>query len=99
MAYHLPDTEAQKDPIDRLPRHVTIEESHGDTVQSDPEPLYHRTVSHQSIQVEARIPTEFRTLSIHVDTKTDVDPTSKDNARRGNNVKGMFYVVILSSLS
>lgn len=83
-----PDIEAQKD-TDRLPRHVTIEESHGGLAQQVSGTPYRRTTSRQTIEVEARIPTEFRTLSIHVDTKTNLDLSGNgDNSRGGNNVKG-----------
>ena len=88
LAVTNPDIEAQKE-SDRLPRHVTIEESHGVLAQQVVGAPYRRTTSRQTIEVEARIPTEFRTLSIHVDTKTNLDlPGNGDTSRGGNNVKG-----------
>ncbi|RPD63077.1 sodium-potassium ATPase [Lentinus tigrinus ALCF2SS1-6] len=52
------DFEAQAEKLTRFPRHVTIEEQ-GDSPSR-----------HPSIEGAARFPSEFRTLSVHVETRT-----------------------------
>ena len=52
------DLEAQNEKLARFPRHVTIDER-------NPEPT-----RRPSIEVTPRFPSEFRTLSLHVETRT-----------------------------
>lgn len=52
------DFEAQAEKLTRFPRHVTIEEQTNSPLRQS------------SIERAARFPSEFRTLSIHVETRT-----------------------------
>ncbi|OBZ73885.1 Sodium/potassium-transporting ATPase subunit alpha [Grifola frondosa] len=78
------DVEAQKEA--KFPRRITIDDSFL-AVVGDPLTATHTRHSHtaprnDSIEVVARIPAEFRTLSIHVETKTSLDGGRIGTSRR-----------------